>query len=100
MSEKLDLILEKLSLLESKVNENIEITKALRDRQEETDAKLEALSMDVHKMHGDLARLEEKVDSNHQETIDELQNLKLDLDFTYQKTTLNERELFKLKSKQ
>lgn len=100
MSEKLDLIIEKLSLLESKVNENIEITKALRDRQEETDAKLEALSMDVHKMHGDLTRLEEKVDSNHQETIGELQNLKLDLDFTYQKTTLNERELFKLKSKQ
>lgn len=52
MTDKLDLILEKLSLLESSVSENIEITKALRDRQDETDAKLDALSMDVNKLHG------------------------------------------------
>ncbi len=37
------------------------ITRAIRDRQEETDAKLESLSMDVHQLHGKVEQNSEKL---------------------------------------
>jgi len=52
MEKKLDLILQKLETLESGQQELKEIVVSLRDRQEETDAKLESLTMDVHKLYG------------------------------------------------
>ncbi len=75
MEQKLDLILQKLESLD----EVKEIVLAIRDRQEETDAKLEALSMDVHKVYGKITDLEDK------------------LAFNSYKNYQNEAEIFKLK---
>ncbi|WP_318614195.1 hypothetical protein [Sporosarcina sp. YIM B06819] len=68
MDKKLDLILQKLVTLESGQNnlktgqqELKEIVVALLDRHEETEAKLENLSMDVHKMHGDVTSIKEQL---------------------------------------
>ncbi|WP_342509631.1 hypothetical protein [Sporosarcina sp. FSL K6-2383] len=61
------------------LDENTQLTRAIFDRQEETDAKLENLTMDVHKLHGEVAEIKDI------------------LDFTYQKTTRNELEIYKLK---
>ncbi|NWL89614.1 hypothetical protein DMN77_18870 [Paenibacillus sp. 79R4] len=60
--QKLDLILQKLESLESGQAELQQITSAIRDRQEETDAKLEALSMDVHQLHGVVVAIKENID--------------------------------------
>ena len=65
--------------MKAQLNENTQLTRAIFDRQEETDAKLESLTMDVHKLHGEVA------------------DIKDILDFTYQKTTRNELEIYKLK---
>lgn len=54
MSDKLDAILQSIKELQ-------QVTHAIFDRQEETDAKLEALSMDVHHIKGDVATLKEDV---------------------------------------
>lgn len=52
-------ILTELQSIKSQLDENTQITKTIRDRQEETDAKLENLSMDVHKIKGELLSLKE-----------------------------------------
>ncbi|BAQ10951.1 hypothetical protein OXB_2480 [Bacillus sp. OxB-1] len=85
-----------LNEIKSKVDDNTkkletldelkEITLALRDRQEETDARLESLAMDVHKMQGNVTDIKEQ-----------LADIRSELEFTYQKTAKNEMELFKLK---
>lgn len=58
---------DEIQLLKTGQEELRLITSAIRDRQEETDAKLEALSMDVNHMHGDLVRIEQKLDENESE---------------------------------
>ncbi|WP_203246306.1 hypothetical protein [Sporosarcina beigongshangi] len=65
--------------MKAQLDENTQLTRAIFDRQEETDAKLENLTMDVHKLHGEVAEIKDI------------------LDFTYQKTTRNELEIYKLK---
>lgn len=55
MEGKLDLILEQLKELN-------QIVFAIRDRQDESDAKLESLSMDVHKLNGTVNNLDQRVD--------------------------------------
>ncbi|WP_346200781.1 hypothetical protein NSQ96_06960 [Caldifermentibacillus hisashii] len=72
--------------IKSQVNENTQLLKAVIHRQEETDAKLDAISMDVHKLHGEINYIKE-----------EMSDIKTTVDFTYQKTTKNELEIFKLK---
>ncbi|KZE46231.1 hypothetical protein AV540_01075 [Brevibacillus parabrevis] len=52
--EKLDQILEGM-------NELRLVTRALLDRQDETDAKLEALTMEVHQLKGEVAELKQDV---------------------------------------
>ncbi|WP_017754720.1 hypothetical protein [Calidifontibacillus oryziterrae] len=52
-------ILTELQSIKSQLDENTQITKTIRDRQEETDAKLVNLSMDVHKIKGELLSLKE-----------------------------------------
>lgn len=47
-------------LMSAKLDENIQITHAIFDRQEETDAKLGALTMDVHKIHGEITSIKEE----------------------------------------
>ncbi len=54
MSDKLEAILQSIKEIQ-------QVTRAIYDRQEETDAKLEALSMDVHHIKGDVAGLKEDV---------------------------------------
>lgn len=58
---KLNLILNKLQTMENEIQgmktqleENTQITKAIHHRQEETDAKLEGLSLDFAKLHGEV----------------------------------------------
>lgn len=41
--------------------ELIEICRSIRDRQEETDAKVEGISMDVHELYGKVEKVDEKV---------------------------------------
>ncbi len=53
-----------LGSVKSQLNENTQLTKAIYDRQEETDAKLEALSIDVHKAYGKITNLEDKLAFN------------------------------------
>lgn len=83
MENKLDLILQKLDVLEAGqkkldaglkaletgqttldagLKEIYQIVRALWDRQEETDAKLDSISMDVHKLHGEVTSLKEGQD--------------------------------------
>lgn len=80
MSEQLlKQILSELKDVKSQLDENTKMTKAIYHRQEETDAKLEALSMDVHKAYGKITSLEDK------------------LTFNSFKNYQNEAEIFKLK---
>lgn len=60
MSEKILLqMLEELKNIKTQTNENTQLIKAIHDRQDETDAKLEGLSINVHKLHGELASIKE-----------------------------------------
>lgn len=51
-------------LMQVQLGETNAIVRAIRDRQDETDAKLDALSMDVHKLHGELT----SVKATHDDT--------------------------------
>jgi len=79
MEQKLDLILQKLETLEVGQNEIQQVVKAIHNRQEVTDAKLESLTMDVHKIHGSIGAL------------------KGEIEFTFEKTSKNELEIFRLR---
>ena len=48
-----------LCQMKSQLHENTELTKAIHYRQEEIDAKVENLAMDVHKLRGELTSLKE-----------------------------------------
>ncbi|GIP31982.1 hypothetical protein [Paenibacillus sp. J2TS4] len=61
--DKLDLILRKLEALEEGQKELNQISRAIRDHQEETDAKLEAVAMDVHKLQGKVEEQNEKLNA-------------------------------------
>lgn len=97
---------EEQAYLQSGLKELNELMTALLHRQDETDAKLEALATDVHSIHGEIAslkqvlhELEEKVDSHYHQLNERLDNIQLDVDFAVHKTTANERELYKIKNR-
>ncbi|MEK5069191.1 hypothetical protein [Sporosarcina sp. FSL K6-1508] len=75
-----------MTSVKTQLNENTQIVKVIRDRQEESDAKLENLAMDVHHMRGDLTALTGSVAT-----------IKEELEFTSHKTVRNEKEIFKLR---
>lgn len=58
-------------LMQTQFNETNAIVRAIRDRQDETDAKLDALSMDVHKLRGDFVRLQEGQE-RHEKVLEKL----------------------------
>lgn len=90
-----------LSNIESQLNENTEITKAILHRLDETDAKLDHLTIDVHKLHGEVTQLKEDYQTLYKgqaEIIDEIKDVKSHLKFNTQKITETELELFKLKN--
>lgn len=51
----------KFDIIIGAIKELHQMTRAIHDRQEETDAKLEALTMDVHKLHGEVTSLKQDV---------------------------------------
>jgi len=59
MKSELGSLRETQALMQSQLSETNVVVRAIRDRHEETDAKLDALSMDVHKLHGELTHLKE-----------------------------------------
>lgn len=75
-----------LASVKAQLDENTKLTRAILDRQEETDARLESVAMDIHKMQGAITSLKEDVS-----------DIKGGLEFTYQKTTKNEMDIFKIR---
>ncbi|ADI25393.1 hypothetical protein GC56T3_0332 [Geobacillus sp. C56-T3] len=80
------------------------IVAALLHRQDETDAKLEALAADVHQLHREFSslkqtvdRLEQKMDSRYEQLSAQIEDIKLDLNFIAHRTVDNERIIYKLK---
>jgi hypothetical protein len=59
MEKTLHLILDKLQSLESGQKELQQITKAILDYQEETDARLEALSSDIQSVYGEVKEIKD-----------------------------------------
>lgn len=96
IESRLDHMDERLTSLEAGQQELYQISRAIQDRQEETDAKLEALTIDIHYFHGELKRLEHKVDRNHEEVKAKIGQLKTVIDFTYERTNKHELEIYKL----
>ncbi|MNJ50405.1 hypothetical protein D3C77_456770 [compost metagenome] len=78
--------------LESGQSELHQITTAIRDRQEETDAKLEALTMDVNKIHGSTVRIDQKMDET-------LSDIRGDVRFLNHRIADLELEIDKLKNR-
>lgn len=104
--EEQRVIREEQQALKNGQKELYDLVNALIHRQEETDTKLESLTMDVHRMHGEITAmkqeirtLNEKVDSHYEQLNERLNNLQLDVDFTVHKTTMTERELFKMRNR-
>lgn len=76
----------KIEQMDTQINENTQLTKAILHRQEETDAKLDNLTFHHHKLYGEVVGLKETVNA-----------IKGEIQFTYEKTSRNELEIFKLK---
>lgn len=77
------------NLMQTQLTETNEIVHAIRDRQDETDAKLENLTFQNHKLQGDVVAIKEIVN-----------DIKGEIEFTYEKTSRNELEIFKLRKEQ
>ncbi|MBE1553373.1 hypothetical protein [Sporosarcina limicola] len=86
LDERVGKLDERVGSLESGQKELFQITRAILDCQEEADAKLEILSMDVHRLHGDVKELKVRF-------ID----ISKDVEFTYLKTSKHEMEIYKIK---
>lgn len=96
IESRLDHMDERLTSLEAGQQELYQISRAIQDRQKETDTKLEALTVDIHYFHAELKRLEHKVDQNHEEVKAKIGQLKTVIDFTYERTNKHELEIYKL----
>lgn len=81
-----------VDIMKPQLQENTEITKAIHHRQEETDARLESLSMDVAKAYGEISAVKESVN-----VIEKNMATKEDLEFYDMKISKHEREIFKIK---
>ena len=88
----LNQILEELQSLKAGQSELQQITRAIRDRQDESDAKLEALSMDVNKIHGNTVRIEQKLDDN-------INDVRGDIRYLSHRVVALEMEVDKLKNR-
>lgn len=88
----LNQILEELQSLKAGQSELQQLTRAIRDRQEESDAKIEALSMDVNKIHGNTVRIEQKLDDN-------INDVRGDIRYLSHRVVALEMEVDKLKNR-
>ncbi|AGT30695.1 hypothetical protein M493_01795 [Geobacillus genomosp. 3] len=75
-------------------------------RYQKTDAKLEALTADVHQLHHEFAslkqtvdRFEQKMNSHCEQLTAQIEDIKLDLNFIAHRTVDNERIIYKLKER-
>lgn len=93
---ELDGIKTELQTIKSQLNENTALTKAVRDRQEESDAKFDSLAMDVHKLHGTVVSLKE----NTENISSEIADIRGELAYASHKSHRNEVEIFKLRREQ
>lgn len=84
-------MLETQQLMQAQLKETNQIVSAIRDRQEETDAKLD--NMDIHTLHGAVAEIKD----NQLKIKGEIVDMKSELSFTTLKTQRNEMEIFKLR---
>lgn len=82
LNQRMNQMEDELQLIKEQIKETTDITRVIRDRQEETDAKLDALSMDVNKLHGEIA------------------DVKTRIAFHSHKITETELEIFKIKQNQ
>lgn len=74
--------MDKLELILSRLDELTQITKAIRDRQDETDAKLEALAMDLHKSRGEISEFRDETSLNFKKMDRRVKLIESDLDET------------------
>lgn len=84
----------KVDNMQAQLNESTQMLKAIIHRQDETDAKLDQIAMDVHKLHGQVSSLTD----NQLKMQGEIANTKNELSFTALKTHRNEVEIFKLQN--
>lgn len=59
MKSEIKDIKESQHLMQTQLNKTNEIVRAIRHRQEETNTKLDALSMDVYRLHGEVLSLKD-----------------------------------------
>lgn len=55
---------EELSSVKSQTEENTQLLQAVIHRQEESDAKIDNMAMDVHKLHGEVAAVKDQTATN------------------------------------
>lgn len=72
--------------LQQQTSENTQLIKAILHRQEESDAKLENLTIHVEKLHDEMSSMRK-----------DITGIKNEIEYTYQKTSKNELEIFKLR---
>lgn len=87
--------------VKSQLNENTEIIKAILHRQEETDAILDQLTVDVHQLHGEMTKLkkgQQDVQKGQKEILEEMEQIKIHVKYNTQKITETEIQVFKLKN--
>lgn len=98
LDSRVDNIEIRLTSLESGQKELNEIVRAIHDRQEETDAKLEALTMDVHRLRADVKRIEQQLEQDQMQTNANLDKLSTIINFTLEKTNKNELAIYDLQN--
>lgn len=89
LKEELEPIKEDIQSLKSGQSELNQLVRAIHDRQEESDAKIENLTFNVFKLQGEVTSIKETVT-----------DIKDDIEYTYEKTSKNELEIFKLRKEQ
>lgn len=55
----LEAMFEEIKNINSQLEENTQITKAFHYRQDETDAKIDTIAIDIHKLHGEVPFLKD-----------------------------------------
>ncbi|MGP0583653.1 hypothetical protein [Paenibacillus timonensis] len=90
--DKLEDMNTRIGSIESGQVELQQIILAIHDRQDETDAKLEALTIDVNKIHGNTVRIEQKLDDN-------INDIHGDIRFLSHRVVALEMEVDKLKNR-
>lgn len=85
LDEKVNSLDGKVDHLEIGQKELYQLVSAVRHRQELGDAKLESISMDVHKLHGELASLREETRLGFKGTDRRIRSIERDLDLALER---------------